>query len=86
MMFLRDAPSCTYGGYTNGDTSRGCAKTWVLAVLVLGMGLMMLLYCANRLLGEPVLVAGGELVVVVEASFELGLGGWVVCRGGGRLG
>ena len=25
---------------------------------------MMLLYCANRLLGEPVLVAGSELVVV----------------------
>ena len=32
---------------------------------------MMLLYCANRLLGEPVLVSGSELVVVVEASFEL---------------
>ena len=32
---------------------------------------MMLLCSANRLLGEPVLVSGGELVVVVEASFEL---------------
>ena len=32
---------------------------------------MMLLYSANRLLGKPVLVSGGELVVVVEASFEL---------------
>ena len=32
---------------------------------------MMLLYCANRLLGQPVLVSGSELVVVVEASFEL---------------
>ena len=33
---------------------------------------MMLLCFANRLSGEPVLVSGGELVVVVEASFELG--------------
>ena len=53
-------------------TIRGCAQTWVLAVLVGVWVMMMLLYCANRLLGEPVLVAGGELVVVVEASFELG--------------
>ena len=30
-------------------------------------GVMMLLYCANRLLGEPVLVSGSELVVVVSA-------------------
>ena len=38
---------------------------------VVGVGVMMLLCFANRLLGEPVLVSGGELVVVVEASFEL---------------
>ena len=31
----------------------------------------MLLCFANRLLGEPVLVSGSEVVVVVEASFEL---------------
>ena len=48
-------------------TYRGCAKTWVLVVLVLGVWVMMLLYCANRLLGEPVLVSGSELVVVVSA-------------------
>ena len=33
--------------------------------------LSMLLCFANRLLGEPVVVSGGEVVVVVEASFEL---------------
>ena len=33
---------------------------------------LMLLYFANRVLvGEPVVVSGGELMVVVEASFEL---------------
>ena len=32
----------------------------------------MLLCFANRLLGEPVLVAGSELVVVVSAAFECG--------------
>ena len=31
----------------------------------------MLLWFANRVLGEPVLVVGGEVVVVVDASFEL---------------
>ena len=35
-------------------------------------GVMMLLCFANRLLGEPLLVSGGEVMVVVEASFELG--------------
>ena len=32
----------------------------------------MLPFGANRLLGEPLLVSGGEVMVVVEASFELG--------------
>ena len=34
--------------------------------------LLMLLFLSNRVLvGEPCLVSGGELMVVVEASFEL---------------
>ena len=38
----------------------------------LQVDVLMLLYFANRVLvGEPVVVSGGELMVVVEASFEL---------------
>ena len=47
----------------------------------------MLLFLSNRVLvgGEPLVVSGGELVVVVDASFELGEAGWVGLEGCGGL-
>ena len=38
----------------------------------------MLLFLSNRVLvGEPLVVSGGELVIVEDASFELGEACWV---------
>ena len=48
---------------------------------------MMLLFRANRLSGvDPLLVSGGELVVVVEASFESRYEGGLCVEAVGGLG
>ena len=46
----------------------------------------MLLFLSNRVLvGEPCLVSGGELMVVVEASFQLREACWLGVEGCGGL-
>ena len=45
----------------------------------------MLLFLSKWVLGEPLVVSGGEVVVVVDASFESGDARGVAVGGGGCL-